>query len=337
MTGDDTPAHPISNLIDEFAGYLEAERMASANTVSAYRRDLEGLQEFLDSRGTSLLSAAARDIRMWLSVLQRRGLKRSSIARKLSSARGFYRFMIRQGSCAFNPAEAISFSMRGRRLPECMSVDEAFSMIEHAGDDGSFQAVRDRAILELLYSTGARVSEIAGLDMDRLSLSPEMVRVMGKGRKERVIPFGSHARKALEEYLEHRRFLLSKRQRQDEPALFINRMGTRLSERSIQRIVYRRRLETGSGRRITPHTFRHSMATHLLESGADLRSIQEILGHASLSTTQRYTHLDIRGLSEVFDKAHPRAGRSPAGPTTDDRAAGAPVSEEESSGNGSGS
>ena len=313
MSGDDVSCpHPLSAVLEEFSQYLRAERMASENTVAAYNRDLSEFASHLSDRGIGLEEVGPRDIRSWLAGLQRRGLKRSSIARKLSSVRGLFRFLIRQGALGFNPAEAVAFSMKGRQLPACMSVDEAFSMIEKARDDGSFQAVRDRAILELLYSTGARVSEIAGLDVDRVSLSPQMIRVRGKGRKERIIPFGSHARLALLEYLEFRSFILKKRDNLDAKALFINRTGTRLSPRSIQRIVQRRRMETGLGQEVTPHTFRHSMATHLLESGADLRSIQELLGHVSLSTTQRYTHLDIKGLSEIFDMAHPRASRQAA-------------------------
>jgi integrase/recombinase XerC len=176
------------------------------------------------------------------------------------------------------------------------------------GDD--FLSIRNRAILELLYSAGIRVSELCGLDLDRLSLSPEMVKVHGKGNKQRVVPFGSKAREAISKYLQERKSLLNNNRIEDENALFINKNGGRLTPRSIERIVKRRRIETGVSTPATPHTFRHSMATHLLEEGADLRSIQEMLGHASLSTTQKYTHVDISRLTSVYEKAHPRANLS---------------------------
>ncbi len=291
--------------LQAFLIYLEVERNASHNTISAYKRDLNALLEFLGG-DRSVKSITKRDIRAWLAVERRQGKANTTISRKLSAARSFFRFLIRQGLTESNPASGIRSPRPDRSLPAYLSVDEAFNLVEIRGGN-DFQTCRDRAMLELLYSSGIRVSELTGLDLNNLSLSPEMIRVTGKGRKERVVPFGKKAAKALKEYLPLRAALLQKRCLPKEQALFINRSGRRLTPRSVQRLIAKRRIQTGVRANATPHTLRHTMATHLLESGADLRAIQDLLGHSSLATTQKYTHLDLSNLATVYDRAHPRA------------------------------
>jgi integrase/recombinase XerC len=293
------------NEIKTFMDFLKVERNASPNTITAYRRDLEELNRFIGS-GRNPVSITAKEIRTWLASMQKRGASRNTVARKLASIKSFFRFLLRQGIVERSPADGIRAPQTKKPLPAYLSVDEAVSMVE-TGEDKGFQDLRNRAILELLYSSGIRVSELSGLDIASVSLSPEMVRVKGKGNKERVIPFGGNAAKALKAYLPFRNALLERLHCRDEKAFFINRRGTRLSPRSVERLVARKRLEVGLDSPVTPHTFRHSMATHLLESGADLRSIQKMLGHVSLATTQLYTHLDLSHLAEVYNSAHPRA------------------------------
>lgn len=296
------------NEIKTFTDFLKVEKNASLNTITAYRRDLEELSKFIGS-GRNPVSITAKEIRTWLASMQKRGLSRNTVARKLASVRSFFLFLLRQGTVERNPANGIRAPQTKKPLPAYLSVDEAFSMVE-TGEDMGFQDLRNRAILELLYSSGIRVSELSGLDVSSVSLSPEMVHVRGKGNKERVIPFGSKAAKALKAYLPFRDALLERLHYGDEKAFFINRRGTRLSPRSVERLVARRRLEVGLNSPVTPHTFRHSMATHLLESGAGLRPIQEMLGHVSLATTQLYTHLDLSHLAEIYNSAHPRAKKT---------------------------
>ncbi len=294
----------IKNELDLFIEYLRSELNASSHTIDAYSRDITAFFSFKSGRKVTQVTTA--DIRLWLANLRKHGVKQTSLRRKLSSLRSFFRFMQRQELCSSNPAEGISSPKTGPSLPPYLSIGQAVQMVERkTGDD--FFSLRDRAILELLYSAGVRVSELSGLDVSALSFSPEMIRVRGKGSKERVVPFGTHAAEALKNYLPARDSMLNKRRRPEEQALFINRLGTRFTTRGIQRVVEKRRLETGISQPVTPHAFRHSMATHLLESGADLRSIQELLGHVSLATTQKYTHLDLGRLSEVYTSAHPRA------------------------------
>ena len=294
--------------IQAFINFLRAERGASPNTVMAYRRDLEGLRKFVGPEKDSAF-ITAREIRAWLSSMQRYGASRNTVARRLASIRSFFKFLLRQGIIKKSSADGIRAPQKKKVLPSCLSVDEAFSMLE-TGDCKGFQQLRNRAILEMLYSTGIRVSELSGLDISSISLSPEMVQVKGKGNKERIVPFGIKAAEALKAYMPFRDALLERLHRRDEKAVFINRMGSRLTPRSVERLVATRRIETGINSPVTPHTFRHSMATHLLESGADLRAIQEMLGHASLATTQLYTHLDLDRLSKVYDTAHPRAHKA---------------------------
>jgi integrase/recombinase XerC len=228
------------------------------------------------------------------------------VGRKLASIRSFYRFLVREGLLESNPLEGIATPKAEKRLPKFFSVDDIFRLMDAATGDKSAIA-RDKAILELLYSSGLRVSELESLNLNELDLSEGMVKVMGKGRKERMIPVGNKALEAVREYLKYRDSFGRVR---DEKALFLNCRGGRLTSRSVARIVDKYLRRAGVAGHGSPHTLRHSFATHLLDAGADLRGIQELLGHASLSTTQKYTHITTDKLMEVYDKAHPRAKKN---------------------------
>ena len=291
--------------IQVFLDFLESERNSSVHTIEAYSRDLAGFVKAIGPE-KDIQTITSREIRSWLGAFVRQGSSRATVARKLAALRSFFRFLVREGRVTKNPAATLRSIRLDKPLPAYLSVDEAFSLVE-IGIDNGFRSLRDSAILELLYSAGLRVSELCGLDLGHVSLSPEMVRVRGKGDKERVVPFGEKAAAAIKAYLTVRLSVLERFRQRDNEALFINQRGARLTPRSVQRLVERRRIETGINTPVTPHAFRHSMATHLLERGADLRAIQEMLGHVSLATTQRYTHLDIARLTELYQKAHPRA------------------------------
>ncbi len=285
--------------MEQFLQYLAVERGASAHTLRGYRRDLAQFAAFLEARGLGpLLGADARAIRVWLAHLHDLGLARTSVARKLAALRSFYRFWLRRGHLKKNPAREVGSPSPGRRLPSFLPKDEARHLME-APLPESFQGLRDRAILETLYATGVRVGELAGLDLDDLDLGGGTLRVYGKGGKERIVPVGGKALDALRAYLARRG--------PEAGALFRNRLGGRLTVRSLHRIVRARARGAGLHRVVTPHTLRHTFATHLLDEGADLRLIQELLGHARLTTTQRYTHVSADQLMRVYDRAHPRA------------------------------
>ena len=289
--------------IDRFQQFLAVERNVSPHTCAAYRRDLDEFRKFLAGHG----GAAAADLqridhlllRRYLAELHKRN-QRTSIARKLSALRSFFRYMVREGALSANPAEGVATPKRNRYLPKTLSVDEATALMER-GHGATLLALRDRAILELLYSSGLRVSELTGLNVSGLDLREQLVRVLGKGRKERIVPVGRKAHEALTAYLEARGAV------GDDQPLFINHRGGRLTPRSVQRHLKVRLLKAGVLKDISPHALRHSFATHLLDGGADLRAIQELLGHASLSTTQRYTQVSVDQLMAVYDRAHPRS------------------------------
>ncbi len=293
----------MQQYIDEFIDFLLAERGMSQRTAYAYRRDLT---EFQAATGASdPFHITSLNIRRHLSTLLQKGLSRASVARRLACMRSFFRFLVRQGIVTANPAEEIRPPKPEKRLPSYLTVDQAAGLL-NVQTVNTFQAVRDMAIFELLYSTGIRINELCGLNMDDLHMSPEMIKVHGKGGKDRIVPFGSKAREAVATYFVQRNSVLS-RLKVEQPAVFINERGGRLTPRSIQRTLKQRCAQAGLSNDITPHSLRHSMATHMLEGGADLRSIQEILGHASLATTQRYTHVDMNRLTEVYNSAHPRS------------------------------
>ncbi len=241
-------------------------------------------------------------LRKYLSFLHRKN-KKTSIARKLSTLRSFFKYLMRQEVISTNPAKPISTPRMEKLLPTVLTVDEAFRLVESPlWERKSREAeLRDRALLELLYSSGIRVSELVGLNLGRVDLDLEIIKVMGKGRKERIVPIGAKAITALKAYLDVRPI------REDESPLFVNLRGGRLTSRSVARVIKKYARKSGIFRKISPHSLRHTFATHLLDAGADLREIQEMLGHVSLSTTQRYTHLTVGKLMEVYDKAHPRS------------------------------
>jgi integrase/recombinase XerC len=286
-----------------FLRHLERERNASPHTIRAYGEDLA---QFTDHLGRELgreprpEDADHLSIRGFLAELHRRGLARSSSARKLAGLRTFFRYLCREGRLEANPARLLATPRRDKRIPAVLDEAQVEALLAMPGD--AVSAMRGRAILELLYATGMRCAELVALDAGEVDLDARMVRVLGKGRKERIVLFGRRAQAALRPWLECRARL---RPRGD--ALFLNARGGRLSDRSVRALVARRVEQTALARRCSPHTLRHSFATHLLTRGADLRAIQELLGHASLSTTQRYTHVDTRHLLEVYKKAHPRA------------------------------
>jgi len=311
-------SHPIAknDFIDQFIHYLSAEKNASPHTCRCYLRDLEEFRNFLKSSGIYLSPSGGIEIekvdrmaiRRYLSFLHRKN-KKSSIARKLSTLRSFFKYLIREQLAASNPAKSVSTPKVEKPLPTMLTVDEVFRLIESPKSSvkkspsvpAKNKRLRDGAILELLYSSGLRVGELVGLNLNQLDLDLGIVKVMGKGRKERIVPVGKKAVEALKAYLEERGVLSG-----EEP-LFVNPRGGRLTARSVGRLIKKYTKSSGIFRKISPHSLRHSFATHLLDAGADIREIQEMLGHSSLSTTQRYIHLSMGKLMEVYDKAHPRS------------------------------
>jgi integrase/recombinase XerC len=305
----------MDDAIRAFMTFLELERHASHETVRNYVSDLRQFHTFMttessDAHKLDLATVQTESIRAYLHWLDRKREKSTSIARKLASLRSFYRYLQREGMVGLNPAEAIRTPKHPKHLPRVLTKDDAAALMEFPADQTG-GSLRDRALLETLYSTGARVSELVGINVDDLRASEGLVHLRGKGRKERVVPIGDVALRAIQAYRNQQPLLDSRdlTTKRDVSPIFRNRRGGRLTTRSVARIVarYSNRLAGGS---VSPHTLRHSFATHLLDEGADLRSIQEMLGHASLSTTQKYTHLATDQLLAVYDKTHPRAGRS---------------------------
>jgi integrase/recombinase XerC len=303
----------MDDAIRAFITYLTVERGASPATLRNYASDLRQLLSFLLSArlaGQPVDPAALSPdaIRAYLQWLDRKGEKRTSLARKLACIRSFYRYLVRTGLVSRSPVEDLRTPKQPKHLPRVLSKDDAEALMAFP-DQGTIGSLRDRALLETLYSTGARVSELVSMNVEDLHQSEGIVRLQGKGRKERLVPIGDLAIQAIQTYRGSLHPSLSGNQR--SAPVFLNHRGGRLTSRSVARIVarYSSRLTGGS---VSPHTLRHSFATHLLDEGADLRAIQEMLGHASLSTTQKYTHVATDQLMAVYDKSHPRAGRTPA-------------------------
>jgi integrase/recombinase XerC len=286
----------MKKLVDAFIRHLEIERGLSAHTLRAYRKDLE---IFTASAPADAGAVEMTDVRGFVAGQIRDGLSKTTAGRRLAAVRSFFRFLTREGYLTASPAKLVTTPKAERHLPKFLSVDEVFALVEKP-DTMGFLHARDRAVLELLYSSGLRVSEVAGLNVEDVNTREGLIKVRGKGRKERIVPLGSKAVEAIRGYMTEK-MLLRKKNR----TMFLNRRGTPLSERGVRRIVVKYARLAGVRGQIGPHTLRHTFASHLLQAGADLRVIQELLGHASLSTTQKYTHLDIAHLMDIYDKAHP--------------------------------
>ncbi|MBI4690079.1 MAG: tyrosine recombinase XerC [Nitrospirae bacterium] len=284
--------------IDKFLRYLEVEKGASPHTLRAYREDLDIFFDYIKLKASAI---ELNDIRGFVADQINAGHKKTTVSRRLATIRSFLKFLYREGYIKNNPARLVPTPKLPKTLPKFLSVDDVFSLVEQPGGTGFFPT-RDKAILELLYSSGLRVSELTGLDADDINLREALVKVKGKGKKERMVPVGKKAIEAIKTYMVERVLFKKK-----EAAIFLNRNGTRLTDRSVRRIVIKYARSIGYEGRIGPHTLRHTFASHLLQDGADLRVIQELLGHSSLSTTQKYTHLDITHLMDTYDKAHPLA------------------------------
>ena len=306
----------LSRAIDGFERYVADERRFSPRTVLAYRSDLDRFAGFWEGEfahesaaKTALSRLDTLAVRSYLAALHRAKLSNRSISRHLSTLRSFFRWACREGHLAGSPAKGLPSPRVPKTLPRALTLPDTERLLD-AAEEEAFVPERERALFELLYATGLRVSEAAGLDVEDVDFSSRLVRVTGKGRRERIVPFGEAAEDALREYLPSRAALRHRGLERDgeaEEPLFVNARGGRLTSRSMARLLKRRLRAAGLPAEISPHALRHTFATHLLQAGADLRAIQELLGHASLSTTQKYTHLDAARLREVYRNAHPKA------------------------------
>jgi integrase/recombinase XerC len=318
----------MDSAVKQFLNYLRSVRNSSPNTIRSYETDLAQFLTFLTPPGTPMPAPQEIThllIREFVAHMHDLRLEKSSIARKLAAIRSFFKYAVREGLVVRNPARLVATPKLPKRIPNVLSAEDLNAFLDGivagppaapgrrsgasaADDDSRIIIRRDRAILELLYASGLRVSELTGLNLVDVDRKERMLRVRGKGSKERIVPYGGKAEKALEGYDSLRQELLRKAgTRGDRQAVFLNHFGTRLTQRSVARIVKKYSRLANVNWNLHPHSLRHAFATHLLADGADLRAIQELLGHSSLSTTQRYTHATIRQLLEVFDKAHPRA------------------------------
>ncbi len=303
----------MDELIERYANYLQYERNASEHTIRNYRSDLLQFRDYLaNGSGTkvNIASVDALRIRGFLSSLYEKREKKSSIARKLSAVRAFFKFLKREGVLAENPSVTISTPKLDKTLPRIMTEEEMNGFLNRVGEvtlSGDPVMRRDRAILETLYASGLRVSELVGLNLGSVNFGDGMLLVRGKGRKERIVPFGSKAKQAIDEYLPTRERILKEKKKSGQQALFVNLWGERLTSRSVDRLVKKYVRLYGPAGKVSPHSFRHAFASHLLTEGADLRAIQEMLGHSSLGTTQKYTQVSIKQLIDVYDRTHPKA------------------------------
>jgi len=302
----------MRDLIEQFLEHLRYERNVSAHTLRNYSSDLEQFVQFLTAgekrKAPEVSEIDHLTIREWMAALHTAQKSKRSIARKLAALRTFFQFLLREGVLEMNPAKLVSTPRLEKKLPKHLSIEDAIRFIE-SPDPETDLGKRDRAMLELMYATGVRVAELTTLNLADVDFRNQLIRVTGKRRKQRIVPFGDPAGEALRNYLKVRdKFLfnapVSKR---DDEALFLNYQGTRITTRSVGRMVDKYIRLCAGMHNISPHALRHSFATHLLDSGADLRDIQELLGHARLSTTQVYTHVSMEKLIEVYDKAHPKA------------------------------
>lgn len=282
--------------------FLKTLQYLSPHTQKAYQRDLNYLSQFCDSQEINRWQDIdGRQVQGFVAWRHRQGISGRSLQRNLSAVRAFYRYLINQGIAKQNPANGVLAPKSARRLPKVLDVDQTIQLVEIDEDDPL--AIRDRAILELMYSSGLRLSELINLDMNEIDFSDALVTVTGKGKKTRTVPVGRYAVKALKAWLKRRNHFAD----DNETAIFVSRRGQRISARNIQQRLKQWAIKQGLANHVHPHMLRHSFASHLLESSGDLRAVQELLGHADISTTQIYTHLDFQHLAKVYDKAHPRA------------------------------
>jgi len=290
--------------IDRFIRHLETERRLSANTCKHYRRDLDALAAYGADLGLEAWAGVDDEhSRGWSAACYRRGLSAASIRRRLSAARTFFKYLLRENHISRNPVVSVQAPKGGKRLPATIDADRMARLMDIPGDDAL--ATRDRAILELFYSSGLRLAELTGLDVTDVDTGDGTVHVTGKGNKDRIVPVGRMALEALDAWRRERGALA----KSGEMALFVSSRGTRLSERGVQSRVAHWARGQGLDTHVHPHLLRHSFATHVLESSQDLRGVQELLGHANISTTQVYTHLDFQHLAQIYDQTHPRARR----------------------------
>ncbi|AMN48342.1 recombinase XerC [Steroidobacter denitrificans] len=292
--------------LPRYLSHLALERQLSRHTDAGYRRDLQRFIAWCDQADVQEWRVVdSQHIRTFAAAEFRLGFGARTLQRRLSALRGFFAFLLREGQLQANPATGIQAPKAGKHLPETLDADQMARLLAFR-TDAELEA-RDKAIMELFYSSGLRLSELAGLDLNDLDLPDHTVRVLGKGRKTRIVPVGRHAIQALSNWLRERTALT----RQDEQALFVSRLGSRMHVRTIQQRITVWAKRQGLGMHVHPHMFRHSFASHLLESSHDLRGVQELLGHSSISTTQIYTHLDFQHLARTYDETHPRARRKP--------------------------
>ena len=313
------PDTGVARLVRTYLDHLAVERGLAKNTLTSYRRDLRRYVEYLaDESRDDLSQVTEADVAGFLVSLRQGGeahppLSAGSAGRAIVAVRGFHRFAVREGAVDADTAGAVRPPTPARRLPKAIAVDEVERLLEAAGSDGTPRARRDRALLEVLYGTGARISEAVGLDVDDVDLDAGVVRLLGKGSKDRIVPLGSYAKAALESYLSTGRpslaagLAVKSRGRGAPSAVFLNARGGRLSRQSAWSVLRTAAARAGLLASISPHTLRHSFATHLLDGGADVRVVQELLGHASVTTTQIYTMVTVERLREVYASAHPRA------------------------------
>jgi integrase/recombinase XerC len=301
----------MEEIISNFQNYLEVEKNVSEHTKIAYLADLKEFLNYLTEnkiikRESEVVSVDVDQIKGFLSYLYLRKIKKVSVNRKISSLKAFYRYLLRIGKIRQNPAEMIQTLKTEKHMPAFLSVDEMFELLGCPQGD-SVLSLRNRAMLEVFYSSGLRLGELAGLNVTDIDFNQRLIKVRGKGKKERIIPIGEPAIRAVEEYLAKAAGELNSASGEFfKKPLFLNAKGRRITTRSIARIVNDLSVRSVAGKRISPHALRHSFATHLLNAGADLRAIQELLGHESLSTTQKYTAVNVQRMMEVYDKAHPR-------------------------------
>lgn len=308
----------MEKAIRDFEMHMAAERNLSPLTRKNYLIDLKQFREFLQRHHTSLLERAEEGlpevdylvIRSFLGALYRKKIGKATIGRKIAALRTFFNYLLREGRVRVNPAELVQAPRAEKYMPNFLSVDEMNALLGVPFPPDA-KGLRDRAILELFYSAGIRLSELTELNLEEIDDAQELIRIHGKGRKVRIVPVGRQALTVLKAYMEKRGSLLRRTEEHSNRAVFLSNRGRRLTPRSVQRILDKAVLASGISRKISPHALRHSFATHLMDAGADLRSIQELLGHESLSTTQKYTSVSVSRLMEVYDKAHPKARGGP--------------------------